>query len=210
MYPWSLHANLFMGGQCTFAIDLCKCLFKAMHLKYNTLHVNSSSVWVSTALATFACKRKPLTVYLLKAFIKNVLIQRWPPDNKQPRAPSVVNAKGGHYSRWHYKRYWSWPTRAAMKCLEKGILVHRLDHEVQYTIQISSFGALTNVSFYASQVHHLLPVKSSSKEQQETVITNLERSLAYSQGNISTSNLITCIITDYWTEQYQQGDISLM
>ena len=23
MYPWSLQANLFMGGQCTFAIDLC-------------------------------------------------------------------------------------------------------------------------------------------------------------------------------------------
>ena len=31
----------------------------------DTLQVHSSSIWVSTALATFACKRKPSTVYLL-------------------------------------------------------------------------------------------------------------------------------------------------
>ncbi len=37
----------------------------SLHCMYtfSTLQVHSNSIWVSTALATFACKRKPLTVY---------------------------------------------------------------------------------------------------------------------------------------------------
>ncbi len=40
MYPWSLQANLFMGGQCTFAIDLSSCLgYCATHQRHSTTNL---------------------------------------------------------------------------------------------------------------------------------------------------------------------------
>ncbi len=39
MYPWSLQANLFIGGQCTCAIDLCNTLNKKKQKKNETNQV---------------------------------------------------------------------------------------------------------------------------------------------------------------------------
>ncbi len=50
--------------------SLITFVYAGVYAHYNMLTLRirpvlqSSSIWVSTALATFACKRKPLTVYL--------------------------------------------------------------------------------------------------------------------------------------------------
>ncbi len=46
------------------ANDLCNTQYVDT---FGTLQVDSNTIWVSTALATFACKRKPLTVYFLRS-----------------------------------------------------------------------------------------------------------------------------------------------
>ena len=47
----------------TYYSDLCRDFHPHFLYTLDTLQLHSSSIWVSTALATFACKRKPLTVY---------------------------------------------------------------------------------------------------------------------------------------------------
>ncbi len=49
-------------NQVVFSIDI---LSKPKLWTIGALQVHSSSIWVSTAPATFVCKRKPLTVYFL-------------------------------------------------------------------------------------------------------------------------------------------------
>ncbi len=56
-------------GKCCRTVYLRLTFYPHFLYTLDTLQVHSSSIWVSTALATFACKRKPLTVYLPHVFI---------------------------------------------------------------------------------------------------------------------------------------------
>ncbi len=76
--PFRFHrVSLFL----CFFISLFLCLFLCFFIQSNctytfgTLQVHFSSIWVSTALATFACKRKPLTVYLSFNFAERLLLK---------------------------------------------------------------------------------------------------------------------------------------
>ncbi len=107
----------------SFFLSLFVCLFLCFFLCFVyagvyahymlTLRIRpvlqSSSIWVSTALATFACKRKPLMVYLVIAFSAifiSMLTKNCPDLNymsmmNNAAAPSYFN--GGTFSQ--YKDY---------------------------------------------------------------------------------------------------------
>ncbi len=58
------------SGCCNYTpVNTAKLMQPTLNLHciytFGTLQVHSNMFWVSTALATFACKRKPLTVYLI-------------------------------------------------------------------------------------------------------------------------------------------------
>ncbi len=96
----------------SFFVCLFVCLFVSLFYML-TLRIRpvlqSSSIWVSTALATFACKRKPLMVYLVIAFSAifiSMLTKNCPDLNymsmmNNAAAPSYFN--GGTFSQ--YKDY---------------------------------------------------------------------------------------------------------
>ncbi len=65
-----MHGCNTCSGSCDYTpVNTAKLIQPTLSLQctytFGTLQVHSSSIWVSTALATFACKRKPLTVYFL-------------------------------------------------------------------------------------------------------------------------------------------------
>ncbi len=58
MYQWSLHANLFMGGQCIFVIDLCNTVNQ---LRRCTGPTNKFACYVSLNTVYFILNNTPIS-----------------------------------------------------------------------------------------------------------------------------------------------------
>ena len=98
-YPCSVHCTHIptCSGCCNYtSVNTVKLMQPTLSLHcmytFGTLQVHSNSIWVSTALAAFACKRKPLTVYfhvkfflcrLVHGSVKHKLQWDTPPEDLQ-------------------------------------------------------------------------------------------------------------------------------
>ncbi len=100
MYPWSLQANLFMGGQCTFAIDLSSCLLE--HLPVGAL-----TCWSIIGWSTGETKNKPCVSYKVRAL-------HWPlwhdDDDDQPILSPLLVLNYSHFTPNKTNFYYPWLT----------------------------------------------------------------------------------------------------